>query len=161
MSRIVEGDCDDPASWLRGYAWVANTKRHLEGAKGQAALKELEAALLALPEKKLLYSEFIIGPDSDDPNGGVCAMAAIALKRKMDTGLSRREAVLAILNEVPGSVMDDSDSEGVAATAAYLGLKHVFAYAVIEQNDEYGGRRTLPEDRYKNILAWVQARIKA
>src|SRR5689334_6305207 len=34
--------------------WEANTLRHMRGAAGQAVLRELREALLALPERKLI-----------------------------------------------------------------------------------------------------------
>jgi hypothetical protein len=38
--------------------WQANCRRSLKGKRGQAALRELEAALLALPSKRLIAEEF-------------------------------------------------------------------------------------------------------
>ncbi len=34
--------------------WQANLERSLKGRKGQSALRDIEQALLALPEKKLI-----------------------------------------------------------------------------------------------------------
>jgi hypothetical protein len=55
MSRIMEGDCDDNASFLRACAFMANQKRALKGKKGRAVLKELEEALVAMPVKRLSH----------------------------------------------------------------------------------------------------------
>src|SRR5690242_7152069 len=56
--------------------WQANCDRSLAGKKGQAALRELEAALLALPAKRLIANEFDDGED-------VCAIGAVFRYKRM------------------------------------------------------------------------------
>lgn len=156
MSRISYNEPEDDADFLRVCAFEANTKRHLKGKKGQAALKELEAALIALPEKRLVYSKFVVRHGEADDIGEVCALGALALKRCMDKGLTRSEAIKKIEQDGP-----DPDDEGWGATentAEYLKVKVNFAWEVMERNDEYGG--PTPEERYKRVLAWVREQIK-
>lgn len=155
MSRIDYCEPDDTRSFLRACAYGANTERHLKGKKGQAALLELEAALLALPEKALQYSRFVVIPEKEGDQGSVCALGAVALKRKMDKGLGRQEALRTINKEF--HCHEDDSSLEVGDTAKYMNYVHNFAWAVIEQNDEYGGRT--PEECYKRVLKWCQNSI--
>lgn len=159
MSRIEYNDPDCVEDELRMYAFGANTERHLKGKKGQLALKELEAALLALPEKRLEYSKFVVRHGEADDVGAVCALGAVALKRCMDSGMSRAEAIKKLEMEVTEFDEEAGDShwENVQRTAGYMGCKVNFAWAVIEANDE-GGRPT-PEGRYKRVLEWCQQQI--
>lgn len=158
MSRIDYVDCDDNADFLRACAFSANTQRHLKGEKGQKALKELEAALLALPEKKLIYSKFVVKDGDDNPDGAVCALGAMALKRLMDKGMTRAEAI-SNLDETGPSDDVDSVWEELKSTAQFMKLKMNFVWEVVEQNDEQCAKNTSAEDRYKHVLAWVQERI--
>jgi len=154
MSRICYVEADDTESFLRACAFDANTKRHLAGKKGQEALLELEAALLALPEKRLEYSKFAIQHGDADDIGGVCALGAVALKRLMDKGMSRAQAIRKVREEGPGHT---EGWDGIMNSAAYLGCKTNFAWAVIEQNDEIGGPTS--EKRYERVLEWVRKLI--
>ena len=161
MSRLSINECDDQASFLRACAWEANTNRHLAGKLGQKALRELEAALLALPEKALTANRFIRLHGPADDVGEVCALGALALKRRIDAGESRAEAVKKIAEDWKGDAQDEAESEGSGdeEAAYYLNLKRVFAWAIIDQNEEAGPHDQTPEDRYRRVLAWVQKRI--
>lgn len=147
-----------------------NVKRSMRGKAGQAALRELEAALLAMPEKEL-YSGLFVGT-----TGAVCALGAVAVARKEATGLSRDEALAACADVDP----EDSEEEGEA-----LGFPRLVAEAIVWENDEanttvwevacgpayprggcyaYKGgiahiRDMTPRERYDAMLAWVRARI--
>lgn len=154
MSRIEYPEADDTASFLRACAFGANTERHLKGKNGQAALKDLEAALLALPEKKLAYSKFVVRHGDADDVGEVCALGALALKRLMDKGMTRADAIKQLEEKGP---KETHGWEGVCQSAAFLDVKKNFAWEVIEQNDECGG--PTPEERYKRVLEWVQKAI--
>lgn len=158
MSRIDYVDCDDNADFLRACAFEANTERHLKGEKGQKALRELEAALLALPEKKLLYSEFVVREEGKDEEGAVCALGAVALKRRMDKGMTRAQALKEIKEKGP---LHDGDHPwtGIKKTAEFMDLKVNFVWEVVEKNDEECSRNCKPEDRYQHVLEWVQKRI--
>src|SRR6185369_15483645 len=58
--------------------WQANCRRSLQGKAGQAALRELEVALLALPDKRLIAHKMI------DAEGDVCAIGALAKYKGRD-----------------------------------------------------------------------------
>lgn len=158
MSRF---DClsepDDDASFLRACGFWANVRRHIAGKAGRKLLLELEAALLALPEKRLERSTFARKYGAADDLGGVCALGALALARMTGCGIPRREAI----DKMVAHFGDADDQEGwtsVEESAHYLGVKEHFTAAVIEQNDEYGG--PTPEATYQHVLAWVRRRLE-
>lgn len=161
MSRIDYVDCDDNESFLRACAFSANTERHLKGEKGQKALKELEEALLALPEKKLIYFNFVTRKSILDEVGEVCALGAVALKRRMDKGMTRAQAIRDMEEKAPEGpdYIKVSAWESIEETSEFLKLKPNFVWSVVEQNDEQCGNKVSPEDRYRHVLEWVQKRI--
>ena len=72
--------------------WRANVGRSLAGARGQAALRDLEAALLALPEKRLIQNHLA-------RKGEVCTTGALVLQRKMSLGQAREQALAELERE--------------------------------------------------------------
>lgn len=52
--------------------WDGNCQRSIAGKAGQKALRALEAALVALPEKRLIREQL------EDAAGNVCAIGALA-----------------------------------------------------------------------------------
>ena len=140
--------------------WDANCRRSLHGKAGQIALRDLEAALLALPAPRLL-KDVLVSADGRE----VCAVGAYARYKGLD--LSRFDPE------------DESDEVGVAA-----GMPRLVAWEVVAQNDIHcdtvwevghgplgrheatyrGGipliRDMTPEERYARVLAWVRGRIK-
>lgn len=138
--------------------WNANCRRSLNGRAGQQALRELEAALLALPEKRLIKDSLV------DDDGGVCAIACYAKYKGVDPLKFDPE--------------DESDEVGVVS-----GMPRLVAWKVVELNDiildtvwdvaegpiqrgygTYKGgipliRDMTPEERYERILAWVREHV--
>lgn len=138
---------------LRAWGFWANVRKHIAGKRGRKLLLELEAALLALPEKRLERSMFARKYGEADDMGGVCALGALALKRKLDQGIPRVQAI----SEMVKHFGDAEDQEGwtsIEESAHYLGVKEHFTAAVIEQNDEWGG--PTPEKTYEHVLAWIR-----
>lgn len=76
----------------QGELWEANLRRALSGRRGQAALRDLETALLEMPEKKIIRGKIA------DRRGQVCAVGLLALHRRVQAG-EERAAVLADLAE--------------------------------------------------------------
>lgn len=140
--------------------WDANCRRSMRGRAGQRELKELEAALLALPEKRLIKDALT------DDQGGVCAIACYAQHKGIDLSTFDPE--------------DESDQVGIAA-----GMPRLVAWQVVALNDitldtvwevadgpiqrghgvYHGGiplvRDMTPEERYEHVLTWVRERVKA
>lgn len=123
--------------------WQGNCQRSIDGKNGQAALRELEAALLALPEKRLIHGEL------QDSEGGVCAIGALAKYRNVEV---------------------KSDPEEMEEVGVELGMPRMVAWKVVALNDvgleSYYDTLTgkfkcfTPEQRYERVLKWVREQIK-
>lgn len=122
------------------YLYQANCTRSVKGQAGQKALRELEAALLALPSKRLIAEELDDGQD-------VCAIGALVRHKK---------------------ITPTSDSEWeMENVGVECGMPHLVAWKVVELNDvEFldrwrdGAREFYtPEERYDAMLKWVRQQI--
>lgn len=131
----------------------ANCRRSINGKAGQKSLRELEAALLALPEKRLIADEL------ENADGEVCAIGAIKKYR---------------------GVVVDADPEDMESVGVELGMPRLVAWKVVCLNDvdidgryveaqgpihRHQGRPCVfvpvtPEQRYEQVLAWVRRQIK-
>jgi hypothetical protein len=152
--------------------WQANCRRSLKGRKGQAALRRLEAALLAMPEKALRSGKLVAN------DGSVCAIGALA----------RAEGKLPEPEPIYGDFEDDDVDDTAEWATDHLDMPNLVAWKVVEQNDIQcdtkwvrleGPVRTAwehdhkwphglyeivpvpPEERYERVLAWVQAQLQA
>ena len=125
--------------------WQGNCMRSIKGKKGQAALRELEQALLALPDKRLIANEL------ETPDGDVCAIGALA-KHRCFTPKADPEYEMEMV--------------GVE-----LGMPELVAWKVVALNDvdidTYYDRKEgrcvpyTPEERYERVLAQVQKWLSA
>jgi hypothetical protein len=128
--------------------WQANCQRSINGKAGQKALKELEAALLALPEKRLIADEL------EDSEGEVCAIGAVKKYRGVEV---------------------KADPEEMEEVGVELGFPRMVAWKVVALNDiEIDGHyveaagptacgnrlwvfvHATPEERYEKVLDWVR-----
>ena len=155
--------------------WQANCRRSLRGKRGQAALKRLDAALLAMPEKALRSGKLVAH------DGSVCAIGALA---RAEGKLPEPEPLYG------GEEEDDLDDTADWATDN-LDIPKLVAWKVVAQNDfhndtvwelaegplrqweaVYRGPNRDPnvrgiaiirpmtnEERYNKMLAWVQSQI--
>jgi hypothetical protein len=120
--------------------WQANCARSISGKLGQESLRELEAALIALPSKRLIMGELDNGED-------VCAIGALARYKHL-------------------APFHDPETEMVAI-GEECGMPRLVAWKVVEINDlDFEFRwigseriRYTPEERYSAVLAWVQKQI--
>lgn len=120
------------------FLWQANCDRSLSGKAGQRSLRELEAALLALPTKRLVEGEVDNGVDC-------CAVGALARYKQI----------------TPVTRFPDENMEEVGVEC---GMPRMVAWKVVEMNDvEFGSyaRSLTPEQRYHAVLDWVRYRIAA
>jgi hypothetical protein len=160
MSRIdTNWEPDDQESFLRSCAFQGNVARAVAGKKGRKFFQELEAALLALPEKRLLRGVMAnTAVHAETPDAvGVCALGAVALSRAIAEGKEPDAAIAEIAESF------DPDEGGwylIEQGAAALRISMPLAYAVVEENDEGGIGKETPEDRYSRVLAWVRERLR-
>lgn len=140
-------DADDQWSMIRWRGAVASTIR---GRTGQAFLRELLAALDAMPEKKLIAHEL-------EQDGNVCAIGALGRVRGVD--------------------MSRLDPENYNAVAHAFGVNPKLVQELVYVNDEHWfwftddkGRilkdengkdmKLTPEARWRKMRAWVEKKIR-
>ena len=139
--------------------WQANCTRSRQGRKGGEGLRRLEAALLALPSRKLHNDVFV------KTNGECCAIGALAVQEEIGRGSTREEA---ITNCATG------DATKVEEIGVKLGMPRLVAWAVAVENDQYEGRmvaapelprgtcfrQETPAERYERVVGWVQQELR-
>lgn len=135
MSRSGYYDeCEDNWQHIRWRGMVASATR---GKRGQAFLRDLAAALDAMPEKRLITNDLV----REDSTGfeNVCAIGALGKARGVD--LKR---------------LDPEDIEGVAAA---FDIADPLAREIVFENDEAGAWKETPERRWLRVRSWVAAQI--
>jgi hypothetical protein len=117
------------------------------GKRGQKFMRELVAALEAMPEKRLIAHslenpEPVYGPPEFEP--GVCALGSVGKMRGIDmTG------------------MDPEDADDVAKT---FGIAPRMAREIVWENDEAGEyfstKGETPEARWQRMRNWAAGYLK-
>jgi len=144
MSRFDDSDEEDFPN--QGELYAQATKNAVNGKKGQAVLRELEAALLAMPVKRLTTSFLAF-------EGDVCALGALAVHRKIAKGVSRSDAI------------DELECRGATASTSVSFAEHELkivgslAAEIAYTNDERVDSCATPEERYEEVLHWVRKQI--
>ena len=111
-----------------------SVERALRGRRGQAFLREMAAALDAMPVKELIANDLVC------EDGRVCAMGAVAVARKLDV-----------------SKIDETEPEDVAAV---FGIARSMACEIAFINDDdFGWKRETSAERFVRVRAWVAALI--
>lgn len=126
--------------------WEANQERSLKSRKGQAALRRLEAALLALPEPKLIA-------DAIEADGSVCGLGALAKFEHYEGNLELPEASWSDWGSGP------EIEDAMLALAKALDIPKLVAIAIIRENDDDWNVAT-PEARYQKVLSWTRSWLK-
>ena len=147
MSRVhyTNDDWGSIEATLNYGRWERNSVTTLRSKRGQAALRELEQALLALPEPKLYANTFCEVTEEGEVQA--CVLGALAYVRGL---------------EVPdsfnwGEDSDPAEEQAYWANAAF-GIAYTLAWNLIERNDEIYGKLT-PEERYTKMLAWIRDQL--
>jgi hypothetical protein len=132
MSR--SGYIDDMDDRWAFICWRGAVNSAIKGRRGQAFLKEMLAALDALPEKKLIAKKL-------EEDGAVCAIGAVGKTRGID--------------------MTEIDPEDKEQIAAAFGISPAMAAEIAFMNDEawgyYGGLSH--EARFMKMREWIQSKI--
>ena len=141
MSR--SGYIDDMDDYMALGRWRGMVSSAIRGKRGQKMLKDMLAALDAMPDKAL-----IIG-DLETPEGDVCALGALGKARGID--------------------MANIDPEDPPQVAAAFDIAEPLAQEVVYMNDEYFDyvyeqnqrREVTPEERWTKMREWVAKHIKS
>lgn len=151
MSRFGDdGDGDYPSHW-----WQIDLERALTSGRGQRFLREIEAALLAMPEHKLIEGA-LVTYDEEEQYGTVCAVGAFAAYRAMQGGQTWSQALAAIAEKWGNGEQDDHWNTQTLGRS--LGLARTVAYELAFQNDEQAW--VTDEARWEGVLVWVRSKIK-
>lgn len=126
-------DCGDDDN--SGYLYRGAVKSAIEGRRGQAFLKEMLAAMDALPEPKLIEGEL-------EQEGSVCAIGSVGRARGLDM-----------------SALDPEDADGVAAK---FGIAAAMAREIVFENDDewFATGKETPEQRFNRMRAWIVEHIR-
>jgi hypothetical protein len=136
MSRSgYSDDCDDEIPIQLYRQAVCRATR---GYRGQHLLRQLLAALDAMPSKRLITKAI------RDTSGDVCALGALD-------------------PNAPASDADDLDDwEYSQKLAKHFNVARALASEIVYMNDEYDAWRTdneTPEERWTRMRAWVASQI--
>lgn len=132
MSR--SGYIDDSIEQWSLIRWRGAVASAIRGKRGQAFLKEMLAALDALPEKKLIRNDL----QDEYEDGAVCALGAVGRARGLDM-----------------AAVDADDHETVAG---FFGIPHALACEVMYMNDDAWWRLS-PEERFTRMRRWIESNI--
>lgn len=136
MSR--SGYSDDVYDQWAHIRWRGAVAQAMSGKRGQAFLREMLAAMDALPEKRLVALEL-------EAEGQVCAIGSVGRARGID--------------------MSDLDPQDYTKVAATFGIAEALAQEIVFMNDEgffglgYGHPMT-PEARFAGMRDWIISKIK-
>lgn len=138
MSRSGYSDGGENIAMWRGQVASA-----IRGKRGQAFLRELLAALDAMPEKRLIQN------DLQRPDGNVCALGTVGLSR--------------------GLAMGSLDPYDYDTLAGEFGIAHQLIQEIEYINDEawekipgsVGHYQITPETRWSVVRAWVGENIRS
>ena len=131
MSR--SGYSDDGEDGWQLIMWRGAVASAIRGRRGQAFLKEMLAALDAMPVKRLVADDL-------EKDGEVCAIGSVGKAR--------------------GTPMAGIDPEDYGAIAKAFGISEALAREAMFVNDESWFAETTPEARFTRVRAWVAAQIK-
>lgn len=129
MSR--SGYMTDIEPWSL-ICWRGQVASAIRGKRGQALIRDLIAALDAMPVKELIANDLEV-------DGKVCALGAVGRARGIDM-----------------SDIDIYDTEGVGEK---FNVAHQLAAEVAFMNDE-GGYLISPAQRWKLMREWAQNQLK-
>lgn len=136
MSRSgYSEDCD---GWAL-IRWRGAVRAAIRGKRGQHALREILAALDAMPKKALAAESLITA------SGEYCTLGALGVMR--------------------GLALDKLDPEDAKGVAAAFGIAPALVKEIVFENDECGpagycGRGVeLPEGRWHRMRGWVTSHL--
>lgn len=151
MSRFGDEDGEYPAHW-----WQIDLQRALTSKRGQRILRDIEAALLAMPEHKLVEG-YIVRYDEDEHTGEVCAVGAYAAWQKVKQGSTWEDAFAELAEKWSGEQEDEWTTRQLGKQ---IGLARTVAVELSFTNDERAYWKGTDEERWQTVLDWVRKQIK-
>jgi hypothetical protein len=140
MSR--SGYIDECDGWDL-IRWRGAVAQAIRGHRGQAFLRDLLAALEAMPDKRLVANSF------STEGGAYCTLGVIGAARGVE------------LPDIDGMDPDDIDPFEVRHEAASaLNIADALAAEIMFENDEGSWHNETPEQRWERMHKWVSKQIK-
>jgi hypothetical protein len=133
MSRAGYSDDWDIGGEWSYICWRGAVASAIRGKRGQAFLREMLAAMDALPEKKLISGDLV------DKDGCACALGTVAIAR--------------------GTDVSNVDPEDHSAVAPIFGIADALAREVMFENDEGSFSAETPEQRFTRMRAWIESQL--
>lgn len=130
MSR--SGYCEDMDDQWALIRWRGAVASSIRGKRGQAFLRELVAALDALPEKRLTAHDL---QDGDH----VCAIGSVGLRRGVD--------------------MSKLDPDDPQTLAGIFGIAEPLVREIEYMNDEAAFYNETPEQRWQRMRRWAVSNL--
>lgn len=115
--------------------WRRTVTNAMKGKRGQRALRELLAALDAMPTKALIAEEF-------EYEGQFCTLGTLCHAKGIDM-----------------SGIDPEDYEHADHVAVQLNIAPCMVQEIEYMNDEWGPYTETPEQRWERMRAWVASQI--
>lgn len=157
-------DCEDP---LEHGRWRAQVRSATRGKRGQKLLRDMLAALDAMPEKRLIAYELEVSHAVDLEHAERWAeiRGDLGLAYYFENILKRCEGArngdvcaLGALGKVRGLDMRGLNPDAPEAVAHAFDVAEQLAREIVFMNDEYWGRET-PEQRWQRMRGWVASQI--
>ena len=143
--RFADGEEEYPGQW---WLWENALTRAISGKRGQQVLRDLEQALLELPEQELIDGRLSDG-------AGVCAVGAYILSKRVAAGEEREDVLRDLV--VQAGEFDGWEAEDATITKARrAGMQLTLAVTIAGLNDEL--YKATPAQRYEWVLGWVRKR---
>lgn len=144
MSR--SGYTEDHDDQWAMIMWRGAVNSAIKGRRGQAFLKEMLAAMDALPVKRLVANEL------EAPDLVPCS----------HWGLFEAHSVCAIgaVGKARGVDMSKLDPEDYSTVAGKFGIATAMAQEIVYVNDEQGSWKETPEQRFARVHKWIEQQIR-
>lgn len=158
MSRsgYVDDMCDE---WAM-IRYRGAVKSAIRGKRGQAFLREMLAALDAMPEKRLTAGALIFDGQPDIPWNPYPEEDVIVGGDQLVTG--RGEVVrvgevcaMGCVGRARGAKMDNIDAHDPPQVAGLFGIAEALVREIAYVNDEDWWGESTPENRFKRVRKWV------
>lgn len=153
MSRHGWTESDGEDQWAE-IRQAGAMKSALRGKRGQKLLRDLVAALDAMPVKELV-------PDSFSCDGGVCALGAVAQYRGVEVPRTveviEDEFGTIPIFEFEGDRFEEDEYDLGEIAAGQLDISSTLAREVMWQNDEC---YDTPAQRWAGMRRWAERRLK-
>ena len=158
MSRsgYVDDMCDEWA--LIRYRGAV--KSAIRGKRGQAFLREMLAALDAMPEKRLISGALVFDGQPDIPWNVRPHEDVIIGGDQLVTGYGETIRVgevcaMGCLGRARGAKMEGVDAHDAPQVAGLFGIAEALAREIAHVNDEDWWGENTPENRFKRVRKWV------